>query len=188
MFAPRVYDRTNYQTIQQIAMEMLAFATAKPLDEIEPLRASLFSRPSPLSGGDAAIIDTAGKILLIQRADNQKWAMPGGALAVGETPSEGVVREAFEETGVRCKPIRLVSVHDSRLCGTIAAFHLYQFCFLCHPLNDGKPELPPAFACEVLGAQWFREEELPTDVDPGHISRIREAFRMWRGDARAYFD
>ncbi len=187
-FTQNVYDRANYQTMQQMAIEMLALATGKPLDEIEPLRATLFSRPTPLSVGDAAIIDDAGKILLIRRADNRQWAMPGGAFAVGESPSEGAVREAFEETGVRCKPIALVGVHDSRLCGTVSPFHMYQFCFLCQPLNGGKPEQPPSYAAEVLDAKWFGEDEFPPDVDPGHVSRIREAFRVWRGDARAYFD
>jgi 8-oxo-dGTP pyrophosphatase MutT (NUDIX family) len=48
------------------------------------------------------VIDPQGRILLMQRTDDRKWAMPGGGLEVGETPAAGVVREAFEETGVRC--------------------------------------------------------------------------------------
>ncbi len=188
LFSNSVYDRANYQTVQQIAMEMLALATARPVDEIEPLRMTMFSRPTPHCVGDAAIIDDAGKILLIRRADNQKWAMPGGGFAVGETPAQGAVREALEETGVRCKPIAFVGVHDSRLCGTISAFHMYQFCFLCQPVNAGKPEQPATHVAEVLDARWFPENGLPEDVDPGHVSRIREAFRVWRGDGRAYFD
>ena len=76
--------------------------------------------------GDAAVIDDDGRILLVQRADNSKWAMPGGAMEVSETPAEGVVREAFEETGVRCEVVALVGVFDSRLCGTISRHHLYQ--------------------------------------------------------------
>ncbi len=188
LFSKSIYDRENYETIQTIAMQMLTLATAQPLDRLEPLRAPIFSRLTPLCVGDAAIIDDAEKILLIRRADNQKWAMPGGAFSVGETPAEGVVREAFEETGVHCKPIALAGVHDSRLCGTISAFHMYQFCFLCLPLNDGEPEQQPTHAAEVLDARWFGEIELPGDTDPGHITRIREAYRVWRGDVRAYFD
>ena len=188
LFSKSIYDRENYETIQTIAMQMLALATAQSLDQLEPLRVPIFERITPLCVGDAAIIDDLGKILLIRRADNHKWAMPGGALSVGETPAQGAVREAFEETGVRCKPIAFVGVHDSRLCGTIAPFHLYQFCFLCEPLNSGKPEHAPTHAAEVLDTRWFGENELPGDVDPGHITRIREAYRVWRGDVKAYFD
>jgi ADP-ribose pyrophosphatase YjhB (NUDIX family) len=187
-FSNNIYDQENYQKIQDITLQMLALAVNESQEELEPLRAPLISRPTPLSTGDAAIINEAGCILLIRRADNQKWAMPGGALAVGETPAAGVVREAFEETGVRCEPITLVGIHDSRYCGTTSRHQLYQFLFLCHPLDDGKAQTPPSHADEVLAIQWFAEDSLPTDLDPGHVSRIAEAFRVWRGDSRAYFD
>ncbi|MFX1538592.1 MAG: NUDIX domain-containing protein [Promethearchaeota archaeon] len=104
----------------------------------EQLTTPIFSRPTPLVGGDAAVIDETGKILLIQRADNKKWAMPGGLFEVGETPAEGVVRETFEETGVRCQAVTLIGVFDSRFWGTSFPHHLYQFMFLCKPLNDEK--------------------------------------------------
>jgi hypothetical protein len=79
-FARSSYDKEHYEAVQSIAMEMLAVATSEPLEELEPLRAPVFSRPTPLAVGDAAVIDETGRILLVQRADNKKWAMPGGAL------------------------------------------------------------------------------------------------------------
>lgn len=114
-FAQNPYDRENYKTAQDIAMAMLALATGEPLEQIEPLRAPIFSRPTPFAVGDAAVIDDAGRILLVKRADNGKWAMPGGALEVGETPAEGVVREALEETGVECQAVVLVGVFEDSL-------------------------------------------------------------------------
>src|SRR5438105_3500124 len=80
MFSNNIYDRENYEATRRMAMEMAALATGQPLETLEPLRATVFSRPTPLATGDAAIIDPAGRILLIRRADNGKWAMPGGAL------------------------------------------------------------------------------------------------------------
>lgn len=187
-FAKSIHDREAYGAVQQIAMEMLAAATGHTLDEIEPLRATVFVRPTPLAVGDAGIIDDEGHILLIRRADNGLWALPGGALAAGETPAEGVVREALEETGVRCAPVALAAVHDSRLCGTVAPFHLYHFMFLCRPLDGGRPAGPPSHAVETQGCAWFAEDALPADIDPGHVTRIPHAYRVWRGDVRAYFD
>lgn len=186
-FAENSYDREHYGAVQSIAMEMLAVVTDEPLEELEPLRAPIFSRPTPLAVGDAAVIDEAGRILLVQRADNAKWAMPGGALEVGETPAEGVVREAFEETGVRCRPTALVGVFDSRLCGTSSRHHLYHLVLLCEPL-DGGERSEASHAHEVLDVGWFREDDLPEDVDPGHVSRIPEAYRVWRGERDAFFD
>ncbi len=188
MFCKNFHDREGFQQVQDVAMDMLSLATDEPFEQIEPLRAPVFERPTPFSVGDAAIIDDDGRILLIQRADNQKWAMPGGALTVGETPAEGVVREAFEETGVRCEPVTLVGIFDSRLCGTVSRHQLYQFLFLCKPLDGGQTVETPSHAIEVLGSRWFAEHDLPDDLDPGHVSRIPEAFRVWRGDGRVYFD
>jgi len=113
-FAENNYDKTRYRAIQDTAMEMYALASGETLESLEPLRETLFSRPTPFTVGDAAVIDSAGRILLMQRTDDHKWAMPGGALEVGETPAAGVVREAFEETGVHSQAIALVGVFDSR--------------------------------------------------------------------------
>jgi hypothetical protein len=79
-FSENVYDPGCYRVAENIAMEMLALPADKPLDQITPLRASIFTRATPMSAGDAAVIDDAGRILLSQRADNALWTMPGGAL------------------------------------------------------------------------------------------------------------
>ncbi len=185
-YSDGIYDKQRYQEIQNIAMAMLALATGERLEQLEVLRAPIFARPTPLTVGDAAIIDEAGRILLIQRADNQLWAMPGGAFEVGETPAEGAVREALEESGVACSPVALVGVFDSRLCGTPTRHHLYQFTFLCKP--TGEPTIPASHAHEVLQTNWFTEDALPSKIDPGHITRIPLAFRVWRGESKAFFD
>lgn len=186
-FAENIHDRTHYRAIQDIAVELLALSTGELPIHFEPLRAAVLSRPTPFVGGDAAIIDDAGRILLIQRADNEKWAMPGGALEAGETPARGVEREAFEETGLRCQAVALIGVFDSRLCGSMTRHHLYHLQFLCKPLsveNIGRA----SHASEVLAVQWFAEDAIPANTDPGHAPRIPEAFRVWRGDSRAFFD
>jgi ADP-ribose pyrophosphatase YjhB (NUDIX family) len=185
-FTRNPYDAENYQQLQDIALEMLALAIDEPLEILEPLRATVYARPTPLAVGDGAVIDQAGRLLMVRRADNGKWALPGGALAVGETPAEGVVREVLEETGVHCNPVALVGVFDSRLCGTESRHHLYHFVFLCEP-SDEAVVIPSSHSFEVLDTGWFGEEELPEVIDPGHVPRIPEAFRVWRG-GDAFFD
>ena len=53
------------------------------------------------------------KVLLIQRSDDGKWAVPGGAMTAGESLSEACVREVLEETGLKIKVNRLLSVYTS---------------------------------------------------------------------------
>ncbi|MFX0013375.1 MAG: NUDIX hydrolase N-terminal domain-containing protein [Promethearchaeota archaeon] len=186
-FSSDMYNRERYQKVQDIAIRMLAFATNKLVNQLEPLRTTIFTRPSPLVGGDAAVITDTGQILLVQRADNRKWAMPGGLLEVGETPVEGVIREVFEETGIHCHAVALIGVFDSRLCGTTYSQHLYQLTFLCEPLKE-EEVFTPTYKHETVNIGWFNEASLPLDIDPGHISRIPVAFRVWRGEAKAFFD
>jgi 8-oxo-dGTP pyrophosphatase MutT (NUDIX family) len=52
-------------------------------------------------GTRCVIRDDAGRVLLIQRADNGYWALPAGAAELGETVAENAAREAYEETGLR---------------------------------------------------------------------------------------
>ena len=186
-FATNIYDEGHFRTVQTIAMEMMATATGETPEQIEPLRAPVFLHRTPFSVVDAAVIDHTGRILLIRRADNNLWAMPGGACEVGDTPAQGAVRETLEETGVRCRPTALIGVHDSRLCGTVSRHQLYQLLFLCEPLDIGDMG-HGSHAHEVNDVAWFAEDALPPDIDPGHRTRIPEAYRVWHGDARAFFD
>ena len=48
----------------------------------------------------AAVIDDAGRVLVIQRRDNGRWEAPGGVLEMDESIPEGVAREVLEETGL----------------------------------------------------------------------------------------
>ena len=40
------------------------------------------------------------------------WALPGGGIDQGESPSSALIRELHEETGLAPRSVRLVDVHD----------------------------------------------------------------------------
>jgi ADP-ribose pyrophosphatase YjhB (NUDIX family) len=48
------------------------------------------------------IVNDAGAILLIRRTDNSNWALPGGAVDLGESVAQAAVRETLEESGIEC--------------------------------------------------------------------------------------
>lgn len=187
-YSQNIYDHERYTAIQQIALEMLALATEQPVEVLEPLRDTIFARSSPLIAGTAAVFDLRGKILLMRRSDNGLWNMPGGILEVGETPAAGVVRETLEETGVRCEPVALVGIYDNRRWETGVAQHIYKFTFLCRPFDDGQAVETPSHAIEMLEVGWFPEHGLPDDLFAGHVRRVQDAYRVWRGELRAHFD
>jgi len=50
-----------------------------------------------------------------------QWGLPGGFIELGETPSEGAIRELKEETNLDGKPIRLVGhcSHHNTIFGDV---------------------------------------------------------------------
>ncbi|MBT5078556.1 MAG: NUDIX hydrolase [Candidatus Marinimicrobia bacterium] len=64
------------------------------------------------------------KLLLVKRAVEPakgQWGLPGGFIELGETPSEGAIRELKEETNLDGKPIRLVGhcSHHNTIFGDV---------------------------------------------------------------------
>jgi ADP-ribose pyrophosphatase YjhB (NUDIX family) len=49
------------------------------------------------------VTDDVGKVLLIRRSDNGNWALPGGAMDIGESVRQAAIRETREETGIHCE-------------------------------------------------------------------------------------
>ena len=65
-------------------------------------------------GCSAAVFDkNCERILLIRRADNGKWAVPGGYMEAGENFFESCAREVFEETGLQVEVKRLISIYTN---------------------------------------------------------------------------
>jgi ADP-ribose pyrophosphatase YjhB (NUDIX family) len=186
-YANNPFDKDRYELIQNLAIEMLSFATARPLETFLPLKSTLFSRMSPIVAGSAAVINKEGKILLMRRTDNQLWAMPAGQMEVGETPAEAVVRETYEETGIRCIPKVLVGIYDSRIWDQGRTHHhVYKFTFLCEPLKEQGGDTFDTR--ETLEIGWFAENDLPHDLYPGHDKRIRDSYKARNGNLDAHFD
>ena len=74
------------------------------------LRASIGRHPLPLPSVTAVVLDDAQRVLLVRRADNDRWALVTGCLEPGEQPAAGALREVEEETGVLVETERIVSV------------------------------------------------------------------------------
>ncbi len=58
------------------------------------------------------VTDDAGDVLLIRRSDNGNWAVPGGAIDLGESMTQAADRETLEETGIACQITGLVGIYD----------------------------------------------------------------------------
>ncbi|MGV9384379.1 NUDIX hydrolase [Nonomuraea sp. NPDC003707] len=61
---------------------------------------------------NVVVTNEAGKLLLIRRSDNDNWALPGGAIDLGESIPQAAIRETLEETGITCEITGLVGTYS----------------------------------------------------------------------------
>jgi len=57
------------------------------------------------------VTNDAGELLLIRRTDNDNWAVPGGAIDLGESLTDAAIRETREETGIECEITGLSGIY-----------------------------------------------------------------------------
>lgn len=102
-------------------------------------------------GGSAVVVDDKGRILLQRRSDSGNWALPGGAMDIGETFAQSVIREVREETGFDIRIDRIVGIYsDPR--------HVFAY-------DDGevRQEFNICLACSIVGGELAVSSE-STDV------------------------
>ena len=98
---------------------------------------------TPLVAIDALIRFSNDSIILIKRKNppfKGTLALPGGFVDIGETVEEACIREAFEETNINVKIIRMIGVFSKP--DRDPRGHTISIAFYCIPLS--KKEIPKA--------------------------------------------
>jgi 8-oxo-dGTP pyrophosphatase MutT (NUDIX family) len=66
---------------------------------------------SVVPSANVVVVSDEGALLVIHRTDNDNWALPGGAMDLGESLVTTAVREVKEETGIDCEVTGLVGIY-----------------------------------------------------------------------------
>ncbi|MBM6617792.1 NUDIX hydrolase [Bacillus suaedaesalsae] len=121
----------------------------------------------PTVGVFAAIFDNDERILLTKiNYGSGNWTLPGGHLEKNESPIEGVIREVFEETGCIVEVENLICVYSSPLKDDLVLLFKVK-------LIDQIKWRPNQ---EIEKLAFFNRNELPTQIHPWNIKRIKDAF------------
>jgi len=116
-------------------------------------------------GARGVILDEQDRLLLIQRSDNHRWAIPAGAMELGESMEACAVREVWEETGLRATSLTPFSFHTSYTY-TNEWGHTYQQILMSFRIHTWEGELQKVTE-ESVDAGFF-----PLDALPGPKSMI----------------
>lgn len=148
----------------------------KRVDYIKEIRELVGNKKIIINFVGACIKDDNGAILLQRRADKNQWGFPGGAVEVGESLQEALVREIKEETGLTIKMKRLLGVYskyeDTYPNGDIAQpiTHLFEGEIISGTLNISDNE--------TLELRFFNLVEFPPLVNQQHEDFKKDLLEM----------
>ena len=157
-FATNDYDRDRFERTARIAEGLASLAMDAEFTPERPYLADL-GIATPKIGCSVAAFDDAGRVALIKRADNGRWALPGGYAEVGTSPSDNAVRELREETGFIGELERLVGVYDNRHFHSTSQYQFSNCCFRAH--ITGGAATPSVETLEVV---LTRPDEVPENM------------------------
>ena len=116
----------------------------------------------PAHLGANAIITCGGKILLEKRRDCDMWGLVGGGVKKQETPLQAIVREIYEELGLRIPKDRFEKLGVYGEPGRIAAYQdgsIWRMVIVVFALDlEQIPEM--VRSAESTDLRFFSREEL----------------------------
>jgi 8-oxo-dGTP pyrophosphatase MutT (NUDIX family) len=128
------------------------------------------------------ILKKDSKILLTRRSPTNKiwashWHCVTGSIESGESPKEGIIREAEEEVGLKIKDVTLgttVFLIEKDYFDPLKKFYGLELFFVSH-LDDGQEPINlESLKHDSLG--WFDPYKLPEPMIPGVGFGIKSYF------------
>jgi len=118
--------------------------------------------------GFGVMILNEGKVLLGHRhQDPEKassllhgegtWTMPGGKLNFQENLKEGAIREVFEETGIKVRNLKVISLSND----IVSDAHFVTIGFLAEEFEGKAQVMEPD---EITEWKWFNLDDLPSSL------------------------
>lgn len=174
-FTANPYDIERYEAIRHLAAEMMAAHTGADLQAIEGLFQGEMGYPTPKVDVRAAVFDPDGRILMVrERADSDRWTLPGGWADVNISVADCAVKEVREESGYETRILRPVAMWDRDRQGhPPSIYSCLKLFFLCE-LTGGAPRT----SLETSEVAWFARNAIPHDLSMGRTLR-RQIERMF---------
>jgi ADP-ribose pyrophosphatase YjhB (NUDIX family) len=138
------------------------------------LRALAGERVLLFVGARGVLRDGDGRVLLIRRADNGHWALPAGALEIGESIAEAATREVFEETGLIATGLTPFALYTgAKYTNTNMYGHTYQLHITAFRIDEWQGDLVRQ-TDETVDAAYFPTDALPAPLSVSVTESLRD--------------
>jgi len=158
-YAKNQYDVERYQSVGQIASEMIAgCSTSISSPRLVDIFGCEVGYATPKIDVRAAVF-SQDKLLLVRERSDGAWTLPGGWADVGDSPSSAAVREVKEESGYEVIARKLAAVYDRdhpRHGHPPMAYHVYKLFFMCELVGGAAKT-----GVETQEVAFFAEANLP---------------------------
>ena len=186
VYAEDEYDRERYVELREISLKLLSNVSNEPLTVLNDFFMPEKDYPTVKVDVRGFVLNERNEILMAKEQVDGKWSIPGGWADIGYTPSEVVVKEIEEETGLNCTVDRLLAVYDKRMhMHPPQPFYVYKLIFLCR-IQSGT--LKHGF--DMDGAKFFNIADLPNlSEDRILTTQIQQLYTMVIDNiTNVYFD
>lgn len=133
----------------------------------------ILQKRAPILCVDPVIINHKREVLLTRRAVPPFvgfWHNPGGVVEFGEKVETAAVREAFEETGLRVKIVKLIGVYSAK--SRDPRGHFVTCAFLAKPVGG---QIAGDFQSSEI--KYFKK--LPDKIGFDHRQIIKDALKLY---------
>jgi ADP-ribose pyrophosphatase YjhB (NUDIX family) len=170
-YSENPFDRERYTKLLDAALR--EYETRTPLDHaaIRDRFAAEIGYVTAKVGADAAVFDERDRILLVRRADDDKWGLVAGWVDPNESPEQTVVRELAEEAGLQCTVDALVGVFFREARAGEHPHGTVSVVYLC-TVTGGRPT--PQLH-EVTEIAWRAIDDIGTDEWHHHHELLARA-------------
>lgn len=122
-------------------------------------------------GVDAAFFDEHDRVLLVRRADDDKWGLVAGWVDANEVPEEAILREIAEEVGLTARVDGLVGVFARHADAAGHPHSVVSIVYLCDVVGgDLRPQLH-----EVREIAWRAIDDIASDDWHHHHEALARA-------------
>ncbi|RUA16960.1 MAG: ADP-ribose pyrophosphatase [Flavobacteriia bacterium] len=186
IYAQDPYDRERYEELKQIGLKLLEGISDTPIGVLENFFMPQEDYPTPKVDIRGFVLNEKDEILMARESLDGKWSIPGGWADIGSTPSEIVVKEIEEETGIKAEVVRLLAVYYKKMHPHPPALnYVYKIVFQCRIVGG---EMKSGF--DILDTNFFSLDNLPELSEERILeSQIQDLFQMaTSSDPKTYFD